>query len=911
MDDQKYDIFISFKNTKDDCYTEDKELAGRLYDFLSNNGLKVFFSPVSLKEIGIDEFEKGIDQALDAADVFIAVGCSRANFEAEWLIKEWNTFYKKIQNRQKPHGRQFVLYKNMTTRDLPEHIANKESKDASDPNAFDELLHFIINGDPRLHDTSIIAEIDRYINNAKEKIELGYADIWENDFTKAYQALEKIKEKNPTAFNIQKAKLDNEHSSINTKPIKTKDDDKKDDKRPEGVLNRIIKEIIKGKSIRKYYFDNSSSLLIPIGFAYLFLFVLFQQVPYFSLENWNSGGLEGIVFWGFWAVLLLAFLFIYNTMRVHVIKPSIKPSEKPLDPFVIGEYAQRDMLRRDRQQEDLRMFFSNTFTNDRYAFLIGKSGSGKSLLIDEYVATNTDVVKFEAIHYVLDTVFQRKIMRILEENEYKRCVIIFDQFEKAFKNEKIFDCIKNFLLYLRKTDNKRIKVAFVSTPSEYTEICEDFQFSIKTELGEKARFDFNAHFLKVTEDEKKAIEKQLEDAGLLGDDNRGKYFRTLLKELCENNATMIDLNIARVYCRRIANEPGEYSTIFNYNNTRDLIWEEYFEQIFAKLQSPLHAIVILYALCKHPRGLSITDFRNITFAPDATLNAILKVLREQKIIEMTDPNKPELPYLMTHDRLIEYLDTYCKGKLFRDITPNIDFYCKEKETKKHTEGNLLTYFYTNTVSKHASTKWLVAAVTILYSLVCLTSVWLIIDGYKSKEIFGFEYHWNVVLHLYTILVVLMATYYIYHYLQYFAKIFLSKIKSVEFWICVLLVIWGIVSVNLALIFNGLWAAWLGFEWFLVGILHLVFSAKPQLKENTRDWTKGEGWLYILISAVLIGFNLFILWLGADNHEILIKYLGIPIFILFTFDVIRRHINRDWILSKIGTFVNISMKEKIK
>jgi hypothetical protein len=156
----------------------------------------------------------------------------------------------------------------------------------------------------------------------------------------------------------------------------------------------------------------------------------------------------------------------------------------------------------------------------------------------------------------------------------------------------------------------------------------------------------------------------------------------------------------------------------------------------------------------------------------------------------------------------------------------------------------------------------------------------------------------------------MAIYYIYHYLQYFAKIFLSNKKSIEFWLCVLLIVWGMVSVNFALIWNGLWPAWLAIEWLFIGVLHIVFSLKSFLKENTRDLMRTEGRLYIYIALVLIAFSVGILWLAGTNvHETIMKYLGIPMFILFTFDLIRRHVQRDWMLSKIGSFVNISMKEE--
>ncbi len=51
----EYDVFISFKNKdKDGQLTQDKELAYRIYTFLDSRKLKVFFSEVTLEELGID-----------------------------------------------------------------------------------------------------------------------------------------------------------------------------------------------------------------------------------------------------------------------------------------------------------------------------------------------------------------------------------------------------------------------------------------------------------------------------------------------------------------------------------------------------------------------------------------------------------------------------------------------------------------------------------------------------------------------------------------------------------------------------------------------------------------------------------------------------------------------------------------
>jgi hypothetical protein len=108
--------------------------------------------------------------------------------------------------------------------------------------------------------------------------------------------------------------------------------------------------------------------------------------------------------------------------------------------------------------------------------------------------------------------------------------------------------------------------------------------------------------------------------------------------------------------------------------------EEYFLEVLEGIDNPDLAMVILYALCNYSRGLNLNDFKNLTFAPEEAILKMLNTLEEQIIISKIH-NKPDSPYLMTHDYLIGYLNNYCRGKLFEQITVNIDFYCKEKSIR--------------------------------------------------------------------------------------------------------------------------------------------------------------------------------------------------------------------------------------
>ena len=67
-----YDVFISFKNTEEDL---DRQIANKIYKYLTQNALKVFFSDITLAKDGIDNWNDEIyNNAIEASTVFISVG---------------------------------------------------------------------------------------------------------------------------------------------------------------------------------------------------------------------------------------------------------------------------------------------------------------------------------------------------------------------------------------------------------------------------------------------------------------------------------------------------------------------------------------------------------------------------------------------------------------------------------------------------------------------------------------------------------------------------------------------------------------------------------------------------------------------------------------------------------------------
>lgn len=97
--EKDYDVFISFKSKNEEGKTSrDAEIARNLYDVLTEKGLKVFMSDVTLKDRISEEFEPIIYRALHSAKHFILVGTSKNNIESNWVRNEWSRFIDRIKD---------------------------------------------------------------------------------------------------------------------------------------------------------------------------------------------------------------------------------------------------------------------------------------------------------------------------------------------------------------------------------------------------------------------------------------------------------------------------------------------------------------------------------------------------------------------------------------------------------------------------------------------------------------------------------------------------------------------------------------------------------------------------------------------------------------------------------------------
>lgn len=142
-----YDVFISFKATEDTPEknrTADYSDMQELYTYLTGKGLKVFFSPVSMREFAGKKYDAYIHNALEKAKVLVLYGGKEEYFTAKWVQTEWTRYSRMIRKGLKREGSLLVAYgKGVNPYNLPRELRELQAMDASARTFYPDLLERI------------------------------------------------------------------------------------------------------------------------------------------------------------------------------------------------------------------------------------------------------------------------------------------------------------------------------------------------------------------------------------------------------------------------------------------------------------------------------------------------------------------------------------------------------------------------------------------------------------------------------------------------------------------------------------------------------------------------------------------------------------------------------------------------
>lgn len=140
--EKPFDIFISYKETGENgARTKDSIKAQELYDKLTAEGYKVFFSRITLEDKIGTEYEPYIYAALASSKIMLVIGSSKENLEAVWVKNEWSRY---LSFAQRDSEKTLIpLYFDMDKADLPEEFVHLTAYDMAVDGFEQELIRGI------------------------------------------------------------------------------------------------------------------------------------------------------------------------------------------------------------------------------------------------------------------------------------------------------------------------------------------------------------------------------------------------------------------------------------------------------------------------------------------------------------------------------------------------------------------------------------------------------------------------------------------------------------------------------------------------------------------------------------------------------------------------------------------------
>lgn len=140
--EEPYDIFICYKETDENGErTIDSVIAEDIYERLTQNKYRVFFSRISLEDKLGTAYEPYIFAALNSAKIMLAIGTDYDYYNAVWVKNEWSRF---LMLMAKDKTKVLIpCYKDLDAYDIPKEFKHLQAQDMSKVGAMQDLLRGI------------------------------------------------------------------------------------------------------------------------------------------------------------------------------------------------------------------------------------------------------------------------------------------------------------------------------------------------------------------------------------------------------------------------------------------------------------------------------------------------------------------------------------------------------------------------------------------------------------------------------------------------------------------------------------------------------------------------------------------------------------------------------------------------
>lgn len=141
--EQPYDVFICFKATEENGErTQGSIIAQDIYEQLTEKGLKVFFSRITLEDKLSEEYEPYIFAALHSARVMLVVATKPEHLTSRWVQNEWSRY---LAMMDKDKNKSIIpVFSGMSPYDFPPEIPMVQGQDMGKVGAMQDLVRGVL-----------------------------------------------------------------------------------------------------------------------------------------------------------------------------------------------------------------------------------------------------------------------------------------------------------------------------------------------------------------------------------------------------------------------------------------------------------------------------------------------------------------------------------------------------------------------------------------------------------------------------------------------------------------------------------------------------------------------------------------------------------------------------------------------
>lgn len=196
--EEPFDVFICYKETDvQGRRTHDSVYAQDIYNSLTREGYRVFFSRITLEDKIGTAYEPYIFAALNSAKVMLVVGTSAENMNAVWVKNEWSRYLAIV--KQDNNKALIPCYKDMSPYDMPEEFAFLQAQDMGKIGFMQDLIHGVqkVVNKNAYQQKEITNYLTNNSSNTASLLERAQIFLKEKNWDKAFDYCEKILDMEP------------------------------------------------------------------------------------------------------------------------------------------------------------------------------------------------------------------------------------------------------------------------------------------------------------------------------------------------------------------------------------------------------------------------------------------------------------------------------------------------------------------------------------------------------------------------------------------------------------------------------------------------------------------------------------------------------------------------------------------